>query len=107
MTQSPRTPPPPPTADGTPSRTNFGWMVAPWVAMAVAAFVAHGVATAASPDDPSRMKGRCVSALLDVVPCDGKELGTVLSLDPTDGCDFFNTAPFRRADGTWLCVGYR
>jgi hypothetical protein len=83
-------------------------VVAQWVAIAVAALVAHGVADAAgSGESPSWMEGRCVSTQVDVVPCDGTERARVLDVAPPDDCDFFDSDPYLGRDGIWLCLRYR
>ncbi|MCA1843711.1 MAG: hypothetical protein LC792_11110, partial [Actinobacteria bacterium] len=76
-----------------------GWMVAQWVAIALAALVAHGVASAAGSDEsPSPAQGRCFSGQVDAA-CGGTEPGRVIDVAPPDDCDFVKADE----DGAWLC----
>lgn len=80
--------------------------VGPWVAVAAATAVFAGVAAASVEEPSSPMKGRCVSARYEVVPCNGNEMAKVLDVMPSQGCAFADSL-YRWADRTWLCLQYR
>ncbi|HKY74887.1 MAG TPA: hypothetical protein VJS45_02010 [Acidimicrobiia bacterium] len=86
------------------ARANAGWAVAQWVAIALAALVAHGVANAADRGDlPSGMEGRCDPAQIGM-PCDGTEWTRELDVAPPTGCHVYDAEPSGRLGGIWLCL---
>ncbi|HEV3363879.1 MAG TPA: recombinase family protein [Acidimicrobiia bacterium] len=86
------------------SRAKVGWVVAQWAAIAVAALVAHGVASAASGDAPSSVEDPCVSTEVGVMPCGGAPPDRVLDVAPPLDCDFFDSERYLRPEGVWLCL---
>jgi hypothetical protein len=86
------------------ARAKVGWVVAQWAAIAVAALVAHGVASAASDDSPSSLEDPCVSAEVGVMPCDGTPPDRLLDVAPPVDCDFFESERHLRPQGVWLCL---